>query len=290
MWLGRFCRAVQKSVFAGIVVLAFSTGPAPAQDILTPEEFARAYLEAAGKAEPEIRFRKVDTDTYRASTADGAEIQIYLGNAYLEYRNSPDEKDDIIQRHVGSLAILKNEGDAGISPDQIVPVVRDVGYLTALPWNDADDRVVYEPIAADLVMLFAFDLPDRIMSMQERHIGELGLDGTDLAALAKGNLGRLYGQNLQVLGGDGFYVFDTGTIYDSSMIFLDLWSKDNFPVEGEIVVFVPARNFLIVTGTEEAEGLAQARKMSAEVYSSEAYPLSETGLVLRNGEWVAFTN
>jgi uncharacterized protein YtpQ (UPF0354 family) len=51
-----------------------------------------------------------------------------------------------------------------------------------------------------------------------------------------------------------------GGDYEASLLlFDDIWSGGQIKVEGDIVVAVPAKNVLLITGSQNRKGLAAAR-------------------------------
>ena len=73
----------------------------------------------------------------------------------------------------------------------------------------------------------------------------------------------------------------------SSLLLLgDLWSRGQIKVDGDIVVAVPAKDALLVTGSRNAAGIARLRKFAADVVDG-AYGLTKTLFVYRGGKFVA---
>lgn len=80
-----------------------------------------------------------------------------------------------------------------------------------------------------------------------------------------------------------------GEEFESSLLLLDgIWSHETLQFGGNIVVAAPSRSVLLVTGADSAEGLTQIRKMAAQTMAEDAYPLTDTLLVRRNGRFEEF--
>lgn len=278
-------------IWLALALLASCCIPGYAKDILSESEFAAAYFQHARKHDPSVSFTATGDETYDVTMSDGSDISVYLGNAYRQYASDPELKDEIIEQHVQALLQARESlDDEGKSADRIVPIVRTSDYFDAVankPNFDIDNYIT-EDVAPGLQVIYAFDLPETIRSLQRDDLEELGLKPSDLPILARNNLMRLYGRSMKVGGEDGFYYIADGTSYESSMIALDIWSKENFPVKGEIVVFVPGRDYLLITGSEDADGLRQGRKISADIVASGAYSMIEHPLILRDGKWRRF--
>ncbi len=75
--------------------------------------------------------------------------------------------------------------------------------------------------------------------------------------------------------------------YEASLILMEeIWTRDNFDVAGDIVVFVPARDVVLVTGSEDIEGLTLARELIAT--SEWPYFISQHGFVRTRDGWEVF--
>jgi uncharacterized protein YtpQ (UPF0354 family) len=79
---------------------------------------------------------------------------------------------------------------------------------------------------------------------------------------------------------------------ESSLLLADaFWEKLAGIVEGEIVVGVPARDVVVVTGSRSADGLASAKRTVERVFSAgDQFLLSRHLLVRRDSGWHRFTS
>ena len=276
-----------------LVLFAVTLAPAPgfAAEKLSLRGFTALYFERARQQDPGLTFRKADDETYEVTLSSGQTGNVYLGNAYRDYLADPAQRDQILDRYFRLLTQTVNASeDDGLSADTIVPLVRTTDYLEPLAGQPDFDRSQYitEPVVPGLMVIYAFDQAQTIRALRREDLAKLDLTPADVPDLARKNLARLYGQNMRVGGEDGFYYMDNGTSYESSMILLDIWTKENFPVKGEIVVFVPGRNYLLVTGSQDPEAFQHGRKVSRDIVAEEPHPMIDTPLVRRNGRWEVF--
>ena len=78
-----------------------------------------------------------------------------------------------------------------------------------------------------------------------------------------------------------------GKGYDSSPLLIDsLWTEENFAVQSDLVIAVPSRDTLFVTGSENAEGLQRIRKAASETVKESSYYLIPDLFVRKEGKWV----
>jgi len=68
----------------------------------------------------------------------------------------------------------------------------------------------------------------------------------------------------------------------------DFWRVARLPVAGEIVAAIPARDFLVVSGSQDAEGVEKIRQIAETVASRAPYRLTSKLLVRRDGRFVLF--
>ena len=79
-----------------------------------------------------------------------------------------------------------------------------------------------------------------------------------------------------------------GTYEASMLLFDDLWNEKNFPVKGDIVVFVPSRDTVIITGSKDKDGISKAKSI---VYNPEAqwsHIVAEVGFIRSGNTWKVF--
>jgi len=76
-----------------------------------------------------------------------------------------------------------------------------------------------------------------------------------------------------------------GGNYESSLILLDIWKKDNFPVDGDIVIGVPARDLIFVTGSNDKENIQRIKDKVKEVNDMGDHVVSNKLFVLTENKF-----
>ena len=118
---------------------------------------------------------------------------------------------------------------------------------------------------------------------------EIGVDRKELRKLAVSNLSHLLPKIEKHQVGDLFAMMSAGGDYEASLLlFDDIWRDDRMKVEGDIVVAVPAKDALLVTGSKNRKGLAVMRKMVAEISKDSRYLISDKLFVYRDGRFKKF--
>jgi uncharacterized protein YtpQ (UPF0354 family) len=140
-------------------------------------------------------------------------------------------------------------------------------------------------LVGELVVMYAFDLPDCFQFVAQRDCERLGLSGTDLLPLAIANLRRRL-PPVQRLGCPPTFGFLAGGNLEASLLLLDeVWDELAPLVPGELVAAVPARDVVVVTGSDSSEGLAIVRSSVERVWVGGDHLLTKQLLVWRDRRW-----
>lgn len=65
----------------------------------------------------------------------------------------------------------------------------------------------------------------------------------------------------------------------------DIWTGKNLAVKGDIVVSIPSRDMLLVTGSEDARGIEKVRQIAKRTFDEEPYRLTTTLFVYQGGKF-----
>jgi uncharacterized protein YtpQ (UPF0354 family) len=153
-----------------------------------------------------------------------------------------------------------------------------------------DDKPYTEQLVGDLLVTYAFDMPEAFQMVRKRDVAELGLSPQPLRETAVANLKSRVGQGgyqgdppvLRVVLGNNFDA--CALLYD------DLWTMLGQTIPPEIIVGVPHRDALLLTTTASANGgLEQIRAMVADIHAKdEVHGLTRDLFVRRQGKWEVF--
>jgi uncharacterized protein YtpQ (UPF0354 family) len=219
----------------------------------------------------------------------GGTHTIPLHDLYRQYEREPKLFGEIVDVYV---AALTEQPVAPSMPDpaRIVPVVKDRQWLAdnmrGLKERGVDVHLVYDDLNQDLVVVYAEDSENRVRYLMSNE--ELPVPREQLRELALANLDRLLPRIEMNLIEDGFAWFSAGGDYEASLILFDgIWSGGKVAMDGDIVVAVPAKDVLFVTGSRNEHGLAAMRQLAAE-YATGSYGLTDTLFVYRDGRFERF--
>jgi len=257
-------------------------------------EFTRYFAEALRHARPNMKVVIVKDLELKITSADGRDLTSFLDNAYDTYKLDPKAKADVIQRFVASALETADGVRDGVDRTRIVPVIKDRPWLEetrqALLARGAKDvpEHVFEDFSPDLVVLYAEDSPNNIRYLGAKDLELANIDRSELRALATDNLKRLL-PKIERRGSNGLYMLTAGGNYEASLLVLDsIWSAGNIDVQGDIVVAIPARDLLLVTGSRDPSGIEKVKQMVRNEASGGAYRLTSKLFVYRHGRFDEF--
>ncbi len=171
---------------------------------------------------------------------------------------------------------------APLDPRRLLPLVEVAGKEPGAG--------LVEPLAGALVVRYVELRPGGEADVTAAALAGAGVDRADLRPLAVKNLkGLLPGVGLE--GRDGLYMLSAGGEYEASLLLVeDLWRGEEIApkVKGEVVVAVPARDLLLVTGSLDEAGLGKLRALVQRVLAEGTSTLSGDLLVWRGGRFVPF--
>ncbi len=258
---------------------------------LTPRAFTDAFAAAATAALPAVKVTVAGDLHLETRTATGDGITTDLRNAYSAYLGDPTKLEDVISRYVAVLADSVRMADQkpALDRSRIVSVLKTPrwveGVRQAQSKNAQAPQLLTEPFNSELTIVYAEDLPASIRYLTT--LDDVG-DRAKLHDLALDNLSRLVPKIAMRQGADGIFQIGAGGSYEPSLLLVDeLWSSGQIKVDGEIIVAVPAKDALLVTGSRNQTGVTRLRALAAELATG-PYALTPILFVYRDGKFVPF--
>jgi uncharacterized protein YtpQ (UPF0354 family) len=272
----------------------FGKSPPPPQPI-SEAEFTEAFAHILREASPGLRVNISGPLELKLVLQNGTEQTAFLENAFTEYQANPELRSDVLEKFVAALRETIGHPKGEIDRTRIVPVIKDAAYLTevrrALEARGHDTSKlsqVHDIYNSELVVLYAEDTANNMRYLTEDDVSELGIQREDLRPLAVENLRRLL-PDVKMAGDGGVFLMQAGGDYEASLLLIEtVWSSGQIEVNGEIVVAIPARGILIVTGSENKPGLKTVRELAAKTSTEAAYRLTPHLFVFRRGRFEVF--
>jgi uncharacterized protein YtpQ (UPF0354 family) len=181
---------------------------------------------------------------------------------------------------------------AGPDRSSLVPRIKTLQFTAALKEMDIpQDQLPYtEPLVADLLVSYAFDLPGMFQMASGAAIAELGIRPDEARSLAVANLKRQLPQIGSADHGPIRRVVTGENLEACTLLAGPFWEQVAADMPGEVVVAVPSRDVLLFCSSRSTEGIALLRALSAEVLQKEStHALTDRLFVWRGGLWEEFS-
>ncbi len=144
---------------------------------------------------------------------------------------------------------------------------------------------VDEKLAADLHVLYAFDLDSHYQIFSQADLERFAISKEALHERALANL-RALKLEVRAHKGDRIFMLTAGGNYEATLFLLpEVWVSVASMVSGNIVASVPARDVLYVTGDSEQENLANLRHWTSHAIERVDKPLSRSFLRWNGETW-----
>lgn len=146
------------------------------------------------------------------------------------------------------------------------------------------------PLCGELIVTYAFDLPDSVMMATPRLVAQAGVADAGLPHLARANLARAMPQP-QFFAKDGCGLAVTGKGMEAALLLVDgVWDKMAPNFRGEIVAVVPRRDRILMCDSTNAAALASLRQQARAFFDEhhDQHRLSTQLMVRRDGGWALF--
>ena len=223
---------------------------------------------------------------------------IFLSNIYANYCGASRKmRASVLAEFVGGAAAIPSlpaiPSEFASAKPGLMPAIRDAAYFNIIQLMQRKDgkanramEVVTKPFVGGLVVALAYDTERSITSINRESFEKWGVSLDEAFAAAKDNLWERTDPG-QVAGQNGVYWSQWGDSYDSSRLLLtELIYR--LSVDGDPVAFVPNRNELWLTGTNNSAGLAAILRDGMESHFNRGHPLSPDLYVLLDGTWKVY--
>lgn len=267
------------SIFLGCAMVSAQT-----PSIMTPRAFTERFAQELGAAVPTATIMVRQDLRLTARLADRKTLDLDLSNVYGEYKGQPERFGDLVAVFARA---AKNPVPPPINQAHVIPMMKPRAWLDDMaPINRKYGyETLFDPFAGDLIIAYVEDFETRSRYLASHE--DVG-DRRTLRARAVFNLKQLLPKILMKMPDDDVAVMTAGGNYEPSLLLVDeIWWSGQIRVDGEIVVAVPARDSLLITGSNSRAGLASIRAMVAKLAEG-PYPLSRKLFVYRNGRFVEF--
>lgn len=181
----------------------------------------------------------------------------------------------------GLLKRLKSEPEPDRS--QLVPRIKNTLFKSSLEGMGIpyEQLPITRPIAADLVVTYAFDMPGMFEMATPLQLRRMGLDPLECRGLALENIGRII-SSARIKQHGPVYRIITGQDMEACMILpRKLWENYRPRMTGKLVVSVPSRDVVLFCDGASHKAVRQMGEIAMEAYDE----AGNHGLTLELLEW-----
>lgn len=253
----------------------------------TREEFAAMMLDALA-AEGLDGWERDDGQF--ALVSKERRSSFYLSNSYAEYLRAPRRvRPDLLKRIVA----LHRDTAPELKLDEVrwslLPRVRERIYyeavrLTALIHGTPASQL-HRPLVDGMAVSLCVDFPDRILEVNADTARDWGMPLEELSALAVHNLRQRSKDTFEQVA-PGVYASKWRDNHDASRILLT-HEISHLRVKGLPVAIVPNRDNLLITGSDDIDGLRGVLAAAAKVLE-EPRPMLGVPYLLEGERWSVF--
>ena len=274
---------------AATVCCGLMVGGAMAQDAAARRFSAEVARGLAAKM-PASKVEVVGELELSIKETNGRERRLNLRNLYGDYKNNPATLDAIVDSYYTALN-KPASGGAAFDHARIVPVIKDRAWLAdnerGLKARGMNAQFLSEDYNDELVILYAMDEENRTRYLMADE--QIGVARKDLRKLAVENLDRLLPRVQLQQAGDVAMMTANGDYEASLLLFDHIWRGGKVEVNGDIVVAIPAKDVVLITGSKSRKGIAHVREVAAKLKAESRYEITDTLFVYRDGRFVRFT-
>jgi hypothetical protein len=248
------------------------------------DRFARLFIERLRRG-GETRSIKYDRKNFCLIIGGGC-ASCTLDNLFHYYQSlAGDAQENFLHTHVRNWFVTQKPIPtcfADVKAD-LLPKLESRAELEAEKLEDQFGERPYHVIGEHLGLTLVYDWPNAIRWLGQHELRMWGVSFDEAIEIAKHNLATLAPPVL-ASPRPGLYVSHTGDNYDAARLILVPLIKE-LPVRGSHIAIPANRDTLIITGTDDEEGLAAMAEIAATAIS-EPYSVTSSAFRLAEDDWV----
>lgn len=247
------------------------------------EQFARLFIERLRRG-GETRPIKYDRKHF-CLIIDSGHAVCNLGNLFHYYRSyNGHAREDFLYTQVRNWFVMHKPMPTCFDDAKadLLPKLESRAELEADNLEGRFGERPYHVIGEHLGLTLVYDWPSAVMWIGQDELQKWGVTFDEAIEIARQNLLTLAPP---VLTGHrpGFYMSHTGDNYDATRLILVELIRE-LPVKGSPVALAANRDTVIITGTDDEEGLASMAEIAADAVKM-PYSLAPLAFRLDGGDW-----
>lgn len=253
--------------------------------LLSETEFSTKFAKRLSKKVKGLKITLINELEIK-SEFNGGKYQHFLNNAYSEYISDSKLIKEIIQKYLNGISEMFLPKEL-VKEDRILPIIKDKRFIKSLEEinPDFEENHIYEFYNDEIIIFYAEDRENSIHYISKEDLEEINFPIENLHEKAIQNLSDQL--KMERHGEEGYYMITAGGNYESSLILLNIWNPDNFPVDGNFVIGIPARDILFVTGSKDSVNLHRLYDSIQKINETGDHLVSDKIFEFKNGKFEA---
>lgn len=245
------------------------------------EEFAKRLIKKVNG----LKIYSINGLEIQTEFEDSNDYLHFLDNCYSEYLREPENIEEIFLKYLNASESLYKPNES-VSINDILPVIKDERFIKSIKEikPDFEKNHVYEKYNNELYIFYVEDTETNINYLSQENFAKLNIEREELQKIAIENLSNSV--EIEKHGENGYFMLIADGNYESSLILLDIWNEENFEVNGEILIGIPSRDVLIVTGKDDYENIERLYNTINEINESGDHLVSKKIFEYNNGKFV----
>ncbi|KQW97324.1 DUF1444 family protein [Flavobacterium sp. Root420] len=251
--------------------------------LLSETEFSTKFAKQLAKKVKGLKITLINELDVESEFNEGKH-QHFLNNAYSEYINDSKFIKEIIEKYVNGLSAMFLPKEL-LDEERILPVVKDRRFIQSLEEinTDFEKNHIYEFYNEELIIFYVEDRENSIHYISKDNLEEINFSIENLREKALENLSNNF--EMKRHGENGYFMLTAGGNYESSLILLNIWNHENFLVAGNIVIGIPSRDVLLITGSKDSKNLHRLYDSVKNINETGNHIVSDKIFELRNGKF-----
>lgn len=179
-----------------------------------------------------------------------------------------------------------------VSRDQLVPRIKHQAFALMLERAGvpAEQRPATTALCGELLVTYAFDLPDSFVMATPDLLKEAGIATGEIEELALANLRRDLPQ-VNFFKQDECGVAQVGNDLEATLLLVDsVWSGIEPQMKGELLAVAPRRDRLVLCDSANSNAMSALHGLVDEFFNEheDQHRLSKQIMTRRGGRWTLF--
>jgi uncharacterized protein YtpQ (UPF0354 family) len=252
--------------------------------MLTENEFSTEFAKLLIQKVDGLKIFSINDLEIRTEFEGSNEYKHFLDNCYSEYLREPEEITEIFIKYLNSADSLYRPKE-NINISDILLVIKDGRFIQSLfkinP--DFEKSHIYEKYNNELYIFYVEDTETNINYLDQKDFEKLNIEKIELKKIAIENLSNSV--EIEKHGENGYYMLLADGNYESSLILLDIWNEETFNVKGNLIIGIPSRDLIIVTGKNDTENIERLKNTINEINENGDHLVSKKLFEYKNGKF-----